>query len=166
MGVVLSGASHASWSLAANTNALDVAIQLSRGLSHMSAISVAGGKHAGCTRFVCDALRVRPVYLSSQGVGENLEQKNSVRMVEGCTSWLQNPGLLHVFRLYLAFHQIGIAAILVGRFCVFFLQRLLFLNYTPKSGAGLTDFGWQCLRVAFISILGFMKALQRVGIQY
>lgn len=46
MGVVLSRASHASGSLAANTNALDVAIQLSRGLCHMSAISVAGGKHA------------------------------------------------------------------------------------------------------------------------
>ena len=46
MGVVLSRASHASWSLAANTNALDVAIQLSRGLCHMSAISAAGGKHA------------------------------------------------------------------------------------------------------------------------
>ena len=46
MGVVVTRASHDAWTLARHTNALDVGIQMFRGLSHMSAISVASGRHA------------------------------------------------------------------------------------------------------------------------
>jgi len=79
---------------------------------------------------------------------------------EGCTSWMDQPGIFFAFKIFLAMHHSWLTCLLYGRLFVFIVRRLLFLNYSGNTGNGFHDFGWQCLRVAAIAVLTILKALQ------
>ena len=120
----------------------------------------------GCTRVVATLefgffLVLRgPLGRSFYDGDRGLDFNRSVIRDEGCTSWMDQPGLLYAFKIFLAMYHSWLTCLLYGRLFVFVVRRLFFLNYSGNTGNGLHDFGWQCLRVAAIASLTILKALR------
>ena len=120
----------------------------------------------GCTRVVatleiafCLVLQGPPGRSLHDG-DRVLEFNRSATRDEGCTSWMDQPGILYAFKIFLVMHHLWLTCFLYGRLFVFVVRRLLFLNYSGSTGNGLNDFGWQCLRVAAIAVVTILKSLQ------
>ena len=120
----------------------------------------------GCTRvvasleFAFSQVLQGPLGLSLYDGDRGHDLNRSAIRDEGCTSWMDQPGILFAFKIFLAMHHSWLTCLLYGRLFVFMVRRLLFLNYSGNTGNGLHDFGWQCLRVAAIAVLTILKALQ------